>query len=97
DRVLAVGVANQIYKLYESTDGGATFGRTLYSADKGESIDGVEISRSNPDIVYIAVTTADTMPKLLRSSDRGEHWTANSLVGDLGKGILRIVSIDPTN
>jgi hypothetical protein len=98
DRVLAVGFSVQGgYRVFESTDGGATFGRTLYTAGPGESIDGVEIAPSDPATLYVAVTTADMTPGLARSTDGGAVWTTSRLGADLGPGIVRIVAVDPTD
>jgi MYXO-CTERM domain-containing protein len=98
DRVLAAGFSLQGgYRLFESTDGGATFGRTLFTAGPGESIDGVEIAPSDPATIYVAVTTVDMTPGLARSTDGGELWTTSRLGADLGPGIVRIVAVDPTD
>jgi hypothetical protein len=98
DRVLAIGFAKAVYGLFASSDGGATFGAApLTSATGGDSIGGVEIARSAPMTVYLALTTVDTKPKLARSTDGGAHWTVNDLTGSLGMGQLRIVAVDPTD
>src|SRR4051794_33988458 len=80
DRVLAVGATVDPDggdigppSLFESADAGATFGAApLYSAPAGANIVSVEIARSNPMVVYVAIyRTPNRHPRLLRSSDGG--------------------------
>src|SRR4029077_4082055 len=42
-RVLAIGVANQVFSLFPSTDAGTTFGPAIYQAATGQNVTGVEI------------------------------------------------------
>ncbi len=96
NRVLAIGIASATYAVFPSTDGGTTFGPALYTASNGDAITGVEISRSDPNTIYVAMnTSADTRPKLARSTDGGAHFTEHDLMTDLGAGLLRIVAVDP--
>ncbi len=57
----------------------------------------VEISRHNPDTIYLAATRyklADYRPHLFKSSDGGKSWT--SIVGDFPSDeISRVVRADP--
>ena len=47
--------------VYVSTDGGATFGPTpLYTAAAGAAIVGIEIARSDPQIIYLTTYTSET-------------------------------------
>ena len=94
-RLLAIGVANQIYSLFPSTDTGATFGPALYQAPVGQTMNSVEIAQSDVNVVYLALHSPDGAPLLGRSSDGGAHFTVKDLSGDLGAGLLRIVAIDP--
>ena len=94
-RVMAIGVANQVYSLFQSTDGGATFAPALYAAASGQTLSGVEIARSDGNIVYLAMRTTDSAPLLGRSTDGGAHFTVTDLTASLGTGLLRIISIDP--
>src|SRR6185503_8872344 len=81
---------------FGSSDGGETFGTTVYQAKNGDSVTGVEIARSDPKVVYLALhTSADTRPKLARSSDGGATFVDHDLNADLGAGIPRIVAVDP--
>ena len=94
-RVLAIGVANQIYSLFPSTDAGTTFGPALYQAPAGTTMNGVEIAQSDGNVVYLAMRTSAGAPLLARSSDAGAHFTVNDLGASLGTGLLRIIAIDP--
>src|SRR4029079_3900171 len=82
--------------LYESTDGGATFGPPLYTAAADTSLQGGEIAQSDPLIIYMAMTSgsAGPAPLLARSTDGGAHFTVSDLSADLGAGWLRIIAVD---
>ena len=97
DRVVAIGIANTITSVFESADGGTTFGAMLYQAADGDAVNGVEIARSDPRIVYLALRTPDHSPKLARTSDGGASWIVNDLSADLGPGVLRIIAVDPAD
>jgi len=94
-RVLAVGVSNGVYSLFESADGGTTFDRMPYQATGGDVINGAESARSDPRIVYVALMSPERVPKLARTSDAGAHWSVNDLSVDLGVGLFRIIAVDP--
>jgi hypothetical protein len=94
-RLMAIGVASQVYSLFQSTDTGATFAPALYQAPTGQNMSGVEIARSDGNIVYLAMRTTAGAPLLGRSTDGGAHFTVKDLTADLGSGLLRIVAIDP--
>ncbi|HLK90252.1 MAG TPA: hypothetical protein VKZ18_10180 [Polyangia bacterium] len=93
--VLALGFANSTYALYESRDGGATFGVPLYDAPAGDSLAGVEIARSDPQTIYLAIAASDAHPRLARSIDGGATFTVNDLSATLGAGQIRIIAVDP--
>ena len=97
DRVLAIGVANTIYSVFESGDGGATFGAMPYQATGGDVVSSVESARADPRVVYVALMGADQTPRLARSSDGGATWTVNDLSAALGPGLPRIISVDPAD
>jgi hypothetical protein len=90
-----------VASLFESSDGGATFGATpLYSAPAGVTIVGVEIPRANPDEIYLtgySTAAGKQDPMLMTSSDRGGSWTTIDLGGPLGPSIVRILTVDPAN
>jgi len=95
DHVLAIGAPGSVYSLYESTDGGATFGPPLYTAPADTAIQGVEIAQSDPLTIYLAMTSSAAAPLLARSTDGGAHFTVSDLSADLGPGWLRIIAVDP--
>jgi MYXO-CTERM domain-containing protein len=95
ERVLAVGFAGDAYAVFESADGGATFGSTLYQASGGDTVYGVESARSDPRVIYVALMTPDRSPKLARTGDAGATWLVNDLSRDLGAGLVRIIAVDP--
>ena len=106
DRVLAVAASVDVDadvigppSLYESTDAGDTFGSTpLYTAPAGANIVSVEIARSNPMVVYMAMyTTPDRHPRLLRSSDGGRTWMDRDVEASIGALEFRILTVDPDN
>jgi len=94
-RVMAIGVASQIYSLFPSTDTGTTFGAALYQTTAGTTMNGVEIAQSDGNVVYIAMRAPAGAPLLGRSDDGGAHFTIHDLSANLGSGLLRIISVDP--
>ncbi len=95
NHVLAIGAPGSLYSLYESTDGGATFGPPLYTAPADAAIQGVEIAQSDPLTIYMSMTSPTAAPLLARSTDGGAHFTVSDLSADLGPGWLRIIAVDP--
>jgi hypothetical protein len=95
DHVLAIGIASSIYSVYESRSGGMSFSPALFTAPASHTINSVEISRSDPMTMYLAMTSPTTAPLLARSRDGGAHFDIKDLEPSLGKGLLRIISIDP--
>lgn len=92
--------------VYVSTDGGATFGPTpIFTAPAGVAIVGIEIARSNPQVIYLTTYassgTADGGtggdPMLVRSSNGGQSWTPTDLAAPLGPSVVRILAVDPVN
>jgi MYXO-CTERM domain-containing protein len=84
--------------VFASTDGGATFGATpLYTAPAGASIVGIEIARSDPQVIYltyVTVTSTGYDPFLVRSANGGLSWTPIDLLPTLGSTIVRILAVD---
>ncbi len=104
NRVLAVveraSEAGISYNVVESSDGGTTFGPTRYTAASGDNITGVEIARSAPSTIYVAMTSGPTFaPKLARSTDGGATWKVDDLSAKLPTKttLIRLVAVDPTN
>jgi hypothetical protein len=94
-RVMAIGVANQVYRLFESTDAGTTFGPPLLQAPPGQTLNGVEFARADGNVVYIALRTPDAESLVGRSNDGGAHFTIGDVTAGVGPGLLRIIAIDP--
>ncbi len=84
--------------LYESHDSGASFpGPPVYSTVPGQGLTGIEISRSNPSIVYLArFQNAPADPAILSSSDAGKTFVEHEEGGTL-TDLLRIAEVDPQN
>jgi len=95
---LASGTAGAVYTVFESTDGGASFGRTLYTGAPGDLVTGLEVAASDPMTIDLALSRgAAAAPTLARSSDGGATWQLTDLTAALGSGQVRIVAIDPTD
>jgi hypothetical protein len=107
DRVLAVDVTccagdQRQHVVLASHDGGAHFDETLFRADPGAMITGVESARAAPDTIYVTLQGASAAggrpPGLLaRTEDRGGTWTTTDLTVALGAGIPRLIAVDPAN
>ncbi len=99
NRVLAVAVApsdgGAIYRLLESSDGGATLPTLRYTAAGGDFITGVETARSAPNTIVLTMGSGiPSTPALVRSTDGGEHWDTYPLA--LGSNVsVRLFAIDP--
>jgi hypothetical protein len=101
-RVLAAGLgssaAGAVYTVLESTDGGATFARTLYTGAPGDLVTGLEIAASDPMTIDLTLSHGSAAaPALARSIDGGATWQLADLTTALGGGQARIVAIDPTD
>jgi MYXO-CTERM domain-containing protein len=105
DRVLAVvttslDAGGSTYAVVESSDGGATFPQTRYTASAGDHITGIEISRSNPQTVYLTITSGTVYtPKVAVTTNGGGSWTLHDLSTTLPVGTysIRLVAVDPSN
>jgi MYXO-CTERM domain-containing protein len=104
DRVLAVvattlDAGGSTYTVVESSDGGATFPQTRYTAPMGDHITGVEISRSNPQTAYLTMTSSTYAPMVVATTNGGASWTVHDLTTSLPTGTysIRLVAVDPTN
>ena len=83
--------------LVVSADGGRTFGEPLYMTTAA-SITGVEVSRSDPQRVYLTLDAFDPAhPYIARSSDGGASWEKMDWYAPLGQRplVLRILAVDP--
>ena len=103
NRVLAIVAksadAGSIYTIVESADAGTTFPQLLYTAAAGDHITGVEIARSDPQTVYLTLTSGSTyVPKVAVTNNGGGSWALHDLSATLPAGTysIRLVAIDPT-
>ncbi|MBS1537247.1 MAG: T9SS type A sorting domain-containing protein [Bacteroidetes bacterium] len=62
--------------LWKSENGGAKFDSIFTSSDKDASIEHIEISRSNPDVMYVSQRSNSLYDgKIWRTEDAGKTWT----------------------
>ena len=104
NRVLAVVAkssdAGSVYTMVESADAGRTFPQLRYMAAAGDHLTGVEISRSDPQTVYLTLTSGSTYtPKVAVTSNGGGSWALHDLSASLPAGTysIRLVAVDPTD
>jgi photosystem II stability/assembly factor-like uncharacterized protein len=107
DRVLAIALSRPDGSygpdaVYASSDGGATFAATaLLVAPAGMTLTGVEIARSDAQVVtvtgYEGTAASGYHPWLMRSADGGQTWTSTDLQPTLGANLVFILAIDPAN
>jgi hypothetical protein len=99
--VLAIGSPKPMGpdSVYESIDGGISFGSLLFTAPVMGGLTGVEIARSDPAIVYLAMyETPGPHPKIEKSTDGGKTWAAPlDLEPSLGPSTFRILAVDPSD
>jgi len=99
--------ANSERGIFKTTDGGATWRKTLYVSDTVGAMD-VEIQPGNPSVVYAWMSRLERKPWTIisgskeggfyKSTDGGESFTkiATGLPGDLiGKGNLAVTAAKP--
>jgi photosystem II stability/assembly factor-like uncharacterized protein len=99
ERVLAVaaprGGTNGGYRVLESFDAGTTFNKTLYAAAPGDTVSGVEISRTDPAVIYLVVLKGAMLePTLAHSVDGGAVWEEHDLSAKLGAGSVLLAAVD---
>jgi hypothetical protein len=104
NRVLAVlspPALGGSYTVVESHDGGDTFDASRFASAPGDVVAGVEIARSDPQVVYLALTSgAASAPELAVTRDGGAHWRTIDLSSDLAAALpgargLGIIAVDP--
>jgi len=67
------------HKLWKSTDGGASFDLLkAFGTNTDDIVKGIEISRANPDVIYIIQRISGT-DKLWKSTDAGISWNQLTL------------------
>jgi hypothetical protein len=69
----------------------------IYTAPAGATLTGIEIARSDPRTIYVAMATTGTHPMLVRSIDGGVHWTPFDLEPTAGANLFRIIAVDPAD
>ena len=88
------------YRVYESSDAGATFATLRYTAASGDIVNGVEIARAVPTTIYLTLMSGSpAVPKLGKSTDGGATWQLRDLTGALGAGVrsFGLIAVDPVN
>jgi hypothetical protein len=87
------------YGIFPSVDGGRTFGAPIYSAPVLGGLLGVEIARSDPRIITLAMyENPGIRPRLVRSVDDGKTWERPiDLEPQLGANWFSIVEVDRAN
>jgi hypothetical protein len=96
---LPPAVSTAPYTIVESMDAGATFTMGRFTAVVGDTITGVEISKSDANTAYVTLRGATNFaPKLAVTKDGGTTWTTHDLstMAAIGNGNIRLVAIDPT-
>jgi hypothetical protein len=83
--------------LFESRDGGATFGAILLVAPADAVMTGAEIARSAPATIYVTLYSGDGHPLIARSSDSGAHFAMRDLAQMLGNHSVRLAGVDPSD
>jgi photosystem II stability/assembly factor-like uncharacterized protein len=112
--IVYAGVLGNIYKptqergVYKSTDGGATWKKTLFANNQAGVVD-LLIDPTNPRILYAStwnvqrthysLSSGGEGSALWKSTDRGETWTEISINEGFAEGTLGIigVSVSPIN
>jgi len=86
-----LGNSNQLFK---SIDGGANY-EAIYTAAANSTVLGIEISRRNPNAMYIVVRPNSGSPYLVKTTD---DWTTNSIITLPNVNTsLALISLDPEN
>jgi len=104
-RVLVVAMTSDAdagigYRVYESSDAGATFATLRYSAASGDTVTGIESARSAPATMYLTLMSGSpAVPKLGKSTDGGVTWQLRDLTAALGAGVrsFSLIAVDPVN
>jgi hypothetical protein len=70
--------------LFETTNGGTSFDKTLYQSAPAERLESVESAKSDPQRIYMMLTRGRPQRRiLLRTTDRGGHWGEVDHTADL--------------
>ncbi len=83
-------------KLYKSTDGGGTFNLVhTFSGNASAEVYYIEISRSNPQVMYVVQTLGGNQGQLWKTTDGGQTW--NWLTIPAGNTSKMLIALDPKN
>jgi hypothetical protein len=100
DRVYVIGAPRDNLhgseSIYLSVDGGLTFGDPVFSAPERSALLGVLATPARDGKLFASMfSSPENHPILLRSDDRGEHWTeVADLVDSLGENPFELLAID---
>jgi MYXO-CTERM domain-containing protein len=86
--------------LFESRDGGRSFGAPVFQAAQGMLITGVETAASAPQTIYLTEfgnPGGAASSWVARSTDAGRSFQEVSLLASLGEGEPRLAAVDPTD
>lgn len=99
ERVLLIAARGADRVIVESSDGGATAGRLLYTAPAFRELTTVESARSDPRVVYATLRPNDpTQHDLVaRSGDGGATWAVLDAGAQPDGGSLWIAGVDRTD
>ncbi len=96
------GVPSDERGIFKSTDGGATWRRTLFRDAKTGGVD-IAIDRHNPNVIFAALWEAYRVEYqmssggpgsgLFKSTDGGEHWTEITRNPGLPRGVVGKIGI----
>ncbi|WP_425422642.1 LamG-like jellyroll fold domain-containing protein [Phaeodactylibacter xiamenensis] len=68
-------------KIWKTTDGGRSYTLIAEFGNDDQPVMQLEVSRNNPDVVYVYQRTTFTGAHLLRTEDGGANWTALDFPG----------------
>lgn len=85
-------------KIYRSTDGGNSFDSVYaFGTNSSRPVMQIEISRSNPNVIYAYAMQTNTLAKLLRSADGGATWTVNNFPTGISSAVSGSITLSATD
>jgi hypothetical protein len=85
--------------LFESRDGGKSFGPSLYEPGGGVELSGVEAAASDRQVVYVTRYVNEggngITASIARSTDGGHSFRVFELRPMIGEGFVRLAAVDP--
>ena len=84
-------------KLWKTEDGGGSFNLVYtFGANVDDHVKYVEISRSNPEVIYLNQQPASgSQGKLWRTANGGQTWSQLSLPPGIGNSRKMLIAVDP--